>query len=391
MRPRSHDLRDLFCTDLTLRRGAAILPGFALGLHVGTNGALFIANLCCALKVLMRDGLFLFLVELLNLGFQLLHVRRRGVGTNAHAGGSFVDQVNGLIRQVAVGDVAVGKLYGSFNRFVRDADLMVRFVTVAQALEDGDGFFLARFAHLHGLETAFQRRVLFDVLAVFVNRRRADALNFAARQRGLEDVRRVDRTFGSACTDQRVQLVDEEDDAAVALELIHHILHALFKFAAVFCTCQHPGQVERYDALAAQQLRHIALRDLLRQAFGNGALAHTRLADEHGVVLGAAGENLDDALDFLAAADHGIEFPGTRGGSQIAAVLHQRRRALLTGGRIGAAGGASLLRRIARLLSAALERLRRSGHHALVKLLRVHADVAQNAVGHALALEQQRQ
>ena len=109
-RPRSHDLRDLFCTDLTLRCGAAILPGFALGLHVGTNGALFIANLCCALKVLMRDGLFLFLVELLNLGFQLLHVRRRGEGTNAHAGGSFVDQVNGLIRQVAVGDVAVGKL-----------------------------------------------------------------------------------------------------------------------------------------------------------------------------------------------------------------------------------------------------------------------------------------
>ena len=69
MRPRSHDLRDLFCTDLTLRCGAAILPGFALGLHVGTNGALFITNLCCALKVLMRDGLFLFLVELLNLGF----------------------------------------------------------------------------------------------------------------------------------------------------------------------------------------------------------------------------------------------------------------------------------------------------------------------------------
>ena len=43
-------------------------------------------------------------------------------------------------------------------------------------------------------------------------RRRADALELAAGQRGLEHVRGVDRALGRAGTDQRVQFVDEEDD-----------------------------------------------------------------------------------------------------------------------------------------------------------------------------------
>ena len=42
------------------------------------------------------------------------------------------------------------------------------------------------------LETAFQRGIAFDVLAIFVQRRRADALQFAARQRRLQDIGRVD-------------------------------------------------------------------------------------------------------------------------------------------------------------------------------------------------------
>ena len=51
---------------------------------------------------------------------------------------------------------------------------------------------------------------LLDVLAVLVERRRADALELAARQRRLEDVGGVDRAFGRAGADERVQLVDEQ-------------------------------------------------------------------------------------------------------------------------------------------------------------------------------------
>ena len=67
---------------------------------------------------------------------------------------------------------------------------------------------------MHRLEPALERGVLLDVLAVLVERRRADRVQLAARQHRLEHVRRVHRAFGGAGADDRVQLVDEEDDLA---------------------------------------------------------------------------------------------------------------------------------------------------------------------------------
>ena len=40
--------------------------------------------------------------------------------------------------------------------------------------------------------------------------------------------------------------------------------------------------------------------DLLREPLDDGGLAHAGLADQHRVVLGAAGQDLDDALDLLS-------------------------------------------------------------------------------------------
>ena len=48
--------------------------------------------------------------------------------------------------------------------------------------------------------------------------------------------------------------------------------------------------------------------DAPREAFDDGGLADAGLTDEDGVVLGAAGEDLDDAADLLVAADDGVEF-----------------------------------------------------------------------------------
>ena len=62
------------------------------------------------------------------------------------------------------------------------------------------------------LEAPLERRVLLDVLAVLVERRRADAMQFAARQRRLEHVGGVHRALRLAGADERVQFVDEQDD-----------------------------------------------------------------------------------------------------------------------------------------------------------------------------------
>jgi hypothetical protein len=52
---------------------------------------------------------------------------------------------------------------------------------------------------------------------------------------------------------------------------------------------------------------HVAVDDALGQAFDDGRLADARLTDQRRVVLGAAAENLDHALDFLLAADDRVE------------------------------------------------------------------------------------
>ena len=66
--------------------------------------------------------------------------------------------------------------------------------------------------------TGWNRRsragVLLDVLAILVERRGADAPQLAAGERRLQQVGRVAAAFGRAGADDRVQLVDEQDDVA---------------------------------------------------------------------------------------------------------------------------------------------------------------------------------
>ncbi len=93
----------------------------------------------------------------------------------------------------------------------------MRFVARLEAAEDRDRVFDVRLADIDRLEPPLERRVLFDVLAIFVERRRADAAQLAAGQCRLEQVGRVGRAFGRAGADDRVQLVDEQDHVAGAI------------------------------------------------------------------------------------------------------------------------------------------------------------------------------
>ena len=66
----------------------------------------------------------------------------------------------------------------------------------------------------HRLEAPLQGGVLLDVLAVLVERGGADAAQLAAGQGRLDQVAGRDRPLGRPGADDRVQLVDEQDDPA---------------------------------------------------------------------------------------------------------------------------------------------------------------------------------
>ena len=186
--------------------------------------------------------------------------------------------------------------------------MVVVFVAGAEALEDFEGFFLGGFADEDGLEAALEGGVLFDEAAVFVEGGGADDLDFAAGEGGLEDVGGVHGALGAAGADEGVEFVDEEDDVLDAADFFHDGLDALFELAAVLGAGDHEGEVEGDEALAAEELGDFVFGDGLGEAFDDGGLADAGFAEQDGVVLGAAAEDAHDALDFVGAADDGVEF-----------------------------------------------------------------------------------
>ena len=146
-----------------------------------------------------------FALELIDLG-------GHGADLNGERGSGFVDQIDGLVGQEAVADVAMRERGRGHDRRILDAHVVVRLVAILQAAQNGDGVLDVGLADVDDLEAALEGRVLLDVLAVLIERGCADGTQFAARQGRLEHVAGVDGALGRARADQRVQLVDEEND-----------------------------------------------------------------------------------------------------------------------------------------------------------------------------------
>ena len=201
------------------------------------------------------------------------------------------------------------------------------------------------------LEAPGQGRVLLHMLAIFVERGGADAMQLAAGERGLQQVGRIHGAIGLAGANQRMHLVDEEDDLAVrGFDLRQHGFQPLLELAAIFGAGDQRAHVEGEHLLVLQALRHVALHDAVRQPFDDRSLADARLADQHGIVLGAAREHLDGAPDLLVAADHRIELAGGGGLGEVARIALQRVVALLRAGGIRGAALAQVVDGVVQIL-----------------------------------------
>ena len=123
-----------------------------------------------------------------------------------------------------------------------------------------------------------------------------------------------------------MHLVYEQHAVAGGFQLVDHLLQALFELAPVLGARHQRAHVQRHDPPSGERARNVTVVDALRQLLDNGRLADARLADEHGVVLRAAAENLHDPVDFQIASYHRVELvlAGQRG--QVGAQLVQRGR-----------------------------------------------------------------
>ena len=257
---------------------AALLEA-ALGLlELVLDLLLIIADARGAFVVLRGDCCFLLHAELLEARADLLQLLRLGDLLHADLRGRFIHEVDGLVWQEAVGDVAVREAHGRLDGRILDMGAVEGLVLAAQPHEDLLGVLDARLLDEDGLEAARERGILLEVLLVLVERRRADDLDLAARQGGFQDIGRIECALRRARADERVHLVDEQDDRAVLAHLVDEPLEALLELAAVLRAGDERGERQRDDLLVLQHVRHRALDDTLREPLGDGRLADTRLA-----------------------------------------------------------------------------------------------------------------
>ena len=325
--------------------GIGLLDLLTQGLHLA-NGVLLVLPLCLhAAELILQLGKLLFQIlqtalaqgigllfqaHLLDLQLgdavcQIVHLAGHTVHLGLDHGAGFIHKVDGLIRQEAVGDIAVGKGGGGDQGVVVDLYAVEHLVPFLQAAQNGDGILHGRLIHLHRLEPALQSGVFFNILAVLVQRGRADAVQLAPGQHGLEQVACVHGTVGLTGTHDGVQLINEEDDLALALlHLVQHALQAFLELAAVLCTGHQSAHVQTEHGAVFQVFGHIAAHDALRQTLGDGGFTNAGLADQAGVVFGLTGQDTDHIADLLIASDHGVQL-------LLAGKLHQILTVLLQG------------------------------------------------------------
>ena len=168
----------------------------------------------------------------------------------------------------------------------------------------------------------------------------------AARQHRLQEVASVHCAVRLACADNRVQLINEQQDAPfAALDFRKHRLQALLELATELRAGNQAAHIQRENRLVLQRIRHVAAHDSLRQPFGDSGFADARFADQHRVVLRLPAQNTDDVADFAVTADNRVELVLPRHLHKVRAVLLQRivRFLRVVGGHAGCAAHAGQL------------------------------------------------
>ncbi len=316
-----------------------VLPA---GLHLVAllaQGAQFLVDLgYLVLVVFALDG-FALNFQLAYTAFDFVEFLGDGVNLEPQLGGGLVDEVDSLVGQETVADVAVREFGGGDDGLIFDTHAVVHLVALLQATKDGDGVGHRRFVDEHALESALEGLVLLEIFLVFGEGGGTDGAQLATSQGGLEDVGGVHGALAAAGANEGVNLIDEEDDFAVGLvDFADDALQSLFELAFVLGAGNQGAHVEAVDGLAPQVFGDIPADDTLCQSFGNGGLTDTGFADEDGVVLGAAAEDLQHAADLLVAPDDGVELAGLGQLVEVLGVLVQgvHRLFLVLAGHLGA-------------------------------------------------------
>ena len=150
-------------------------------------------------------------------------------------------------------------------------------------------------------------------------------MELASCQHRFEEVAGVHRAFDFPCPHDVVELVDEENDPTFGfLNRFQDGLQPLLELTTILGASDERSHIERHDTLVFEALGDVAANDTLGEPLRDRRLSDSRLADENGVVLRSAGENLDHTTDLVVSADDRIELALSGELREISAVLGKR-------------------------------------------------------------------
>ena len=249
----------------------------------------------------------------------------------------------------------------------------MQLVFLLEAAQDRDGVLDRRLGDDTPAGTAAPARRPSRRASVFVERRRADAMQLAARQRRLS---RLEASIAPSALPA---------PTSVCISSMKRMMPPSAAVTSLSTAFRRSSNSPRYLAPAISAPRSSASSFLscrlsgtspltMRSAkpFDDGGLADAGLADQHGIVLGAPRQHLDGAADFLVAADHRIELAVARRLGEVAGIFLERVIGVLGRGRIG---GAALAQRL----------------DGGVEVLRRDAGLGEDLAGLAVLLDRERQ
>ncbi len=194
---------------------------------------------------------------------------------------------------------------------------MVNLISLFQSPQNGNSILHGGFFHHNRLKAPLQRRVLFNILPVFIQSSGADTMQFPPCQHGFQHIARIQRSVGLTCAHNGMQFVNKQYDLPVAvLYILQNGLQTFLKFPTVLGACHQSAHIQCKNLFVFQALWDVSPDNTLCQSFHHRRLAHAGLPDQHRIIFGLSGKNTDNVSDFAVPANHRIQF-------LISGLLHQ--------------------------------------------------------------------
>ena len=168
-----------------------------------------------ALLILLHLERFAFNLKLHQATLDAVEHAGHAVVLNAKSAGCFINQIDRLIWEESIGDVAGAHLCSGDQRTVLNTATVVGFVFTLDSTENCNGVEHAWLADIDGLEAPLKCGVLLNVRSILIKRGGANGAQLTATERRLEQLPRAWASRIGAGTDDGVDLINEENDLAI--------------------------------------------------------------------------------------------------------------------------------------------------------------------------------